>query len=449
MTEQPEEVTKPKSKRGSYDNNPTVDELHEAMKRLPADEQAELLALEKETPSLAHEVEELEVEGEGSWLRGLLLNPKTLISFAAAFVILFFLFTSVFQSLDLSKVAGYLGQVNIAYFGLAFGVYYAAFLVRGLRWQIFLRNAGVQSRKSRVTQRMAAIRSGGSWTKAEDGKASDNGSSGLVSSVLGEKDGRLPSVFGLIEALYLSWFVNCIVPAKLGDAYRSFLLKRDYNISFSRSIGTIFAERIMDVIVLFSLLVISGLFIGSRLLQQSSALFILGGVLVVIIVVGLVVLFRKPDLVLRFLPKRVHDLFNRFRHATVTSFKRRTLPQILILSGMVWLMESARLFFVISAFDAHETNGKPIGLSIIIFLALASSLLTTLPITAGGLGFVEGAMIGVLSLVMDPSQAAAITFLDRIINYWSIVLFGIVVYIISTARHSRQQLANKKSGGAR
>ena len=44
---------------------------------------------------------------------------------------------------------------------------------------------------------------------------------------------------GLVEIIYLSWFVNCIVPAKLGDAYRSYLLKRNSNVAFSSTIGTI------------------------------------------------------------------------------------------------------------------------------------------------------------------------------------------------------------------
>ncbi len=405
------------------------------MTRLPAEEQAELLALEVESPNIAHEVEELEVEGENSWLRGLILNPKTLVSFLAALIILIFLFTTVFKNLDFAMIGKEMAQANLLYFAAGFVIYYLAFIVRGLRWQILLRNAGVE------TQPLAA---------ASSGKVQEPANAGS-SLVVPKEEGRLPAVPALIEALYLSWFVNCIVPAKLGDAYRSFLIKRDYNVSFSRSLGTILAERILDILVLFSLLLVSGLFIGSRLLAQSGLVIAGGAVLVVVILIGLVVMVRAPQVIARFLPKRLQELFIRFQHGMVTSFSRRSLPQVLALTGMVWLMEGGRLFFITRAIDAHDKDGNALSLSLIIFLALASSLLTTLPITPAGLGLVEGVMVGVLSQVIYPltqaqAQAAAITFLDRIINYWSIVLIGLVVYIISTARHGRRLVAKKQAG---
>ncbi len=410
-----------------------LDELHQKLTQLDPAEQAELAELEQEDPGIAHQVEVMEVGGEGNWLRKLVLNPKTLISFAAAFIILIFLFTTVFRSLDLKQMGTELQHTNLGFFALGFIVYYAAFVVRGLRWQILLRNAGVASQPLTMPN------------------AQDKEAASLASpATRPDKGSKLPTLAGLIEAIYLSWFVNCIVPAKLGDAYRSFLLKRDCNVSFSRSIGTIAAERILDIIVLFGLLLASGLLIGSRILGQNTLLLAIGAAMVVAIIIGLAVLARRPQLFLRFLPHRFHDLFIKFQHGTVTSFRRDTLPQVGLLTGMVWLMEGGRLYFITRAIDAHDKNGDPIGLSVVIFLALASSLLTTLPITPAGLGFVEGVMFGVLSQVIYPaaaaaSQAAAITLLDRLINYWSIVLIGLVVYIISTVRHGRKAIVTGKT----
>ncbi len=419
---------------GNGRSDQPLDELHQRLTRLDPEEQSELAALEQEDPNIAHQVEEMEVEGEGNWLRKLVLNPKTLISFVAAFVILIFLFTTVFKNLDLAQIGSELQHTNLGFFALGFLVYYAAFIVRGLRWQILLRNAGVASHAMGMSKAQAK---GIAVTPAEQVK------------VIHDKGSKLPSVTGLIEAIYLSWFVNCIVPAKLGDAYRSFLLKRDYNISFSRSIGTILAERVLDIIVLFGLLLASGLLIGSRILGQNTLLLSAGAVMVVVIIIALAVLARRPQLFLRFLPHRFHELFIKFQHGTITSFRRETLPQVLLLTGVVWLMEGGRLYFITRALDAHGKDGQPIGISVVIFLALASSLLTTLPITPAGLGFVEGVMVGVLSQVISPAaqagaQAAAITVLDRLINYWSIVLIGLVVYIISTARHGRKVVVSSK-----
>ena len=50
------------------------------------------------------------------------------------------------------------------------------------------------------------------------------------------------------EILFLSWLVNCLVPAKLGDVYRAYLLKLNAPAaSLSRTFGTVFIERLLDI----------------------------------------------------------------------------------------------------------------------------------------------------------------------------------------------------------
>ena len=75
----------------------------------------------------------------------------------------------------------------------------------------------------------------------------------------------------------------------------------------------------------------------------------------------------------------------------------------------------------------------------IVFVALAAALVTTLPLTPAGLGFAEGAIVGVLLLAaraglapgVDEHAAASIALLDRAISYWSIIAIGLVVYPLS------------------
>ena len=73
-----------------------------------------------------------------------------------------------------------------------------------------------------------------------------------------------------------------------------------------------------------------------------------------------------------------------------------------------------------------------LSLSAIIFVALASSLLTALPITPAGLGVVEGTITVVLTLFgIDKNLGIAVTLLDRLINFWSIVVGGFILYLVS------------------
>jgi glycosyltransferase 2 family protein len=76
-----------------------------------------------------------------------------------------------------------------------------------------------------------------------------------------------------------------------------------------------------------------------------------------------------------------------------------------------------------------------VTLSAVIFIALLSSLLTTLPLTPGGVGVVEGAVTVALGLFLnDPTLALSIALLDRLINYWSLVVGGFVLYLVSKRR---------------
>jgi uncharacterized protein (TIRG00374 family) len=94
---------------------------------------------------------------------------------------------------------------------------------------------------------------------------------------------------------------------------------------------------------------------------------------------------------------------------------------------LIWLLEGGRLFFVTRSLDAHAVT-----LSAVIFIALLSSLLTTIPATPGGIGVVEGGVTLALGLFLEDHQlAVSIALLDRIINYWSLVVGGFILYLIS------------------
>ena len=69
---------------------------------------------------------------------------------------------------------------------------------------------------------------------------------------------QVPSNTDLFQILMLSWFANCIVPAKLGDGYRCYLMKQDSGAPGSMSLGTILAERMIDLAVLFVTMTITG-----------------------------------------------------------------------------------------------------------------------------------------------------------------------------------------------
>ena len=325
---------------------------------------------------------------EGFPLKDRLLRPRTLISFGLAFAIILFVLRGV--DINLADAVQQMRRVNPAFYVLAFVVFYATFPLRALRWRVLLRNANF----------LPAER--GAWA----------------------------SIPALTEYLGLSWFANCVVPAKLGDAYRGYLLKHNGGVTFSRSLGTIFAERLLDMIVLFGLLVLSGWEVfGTHLPPATRYIFLFGLFLVVLIVAGLGAMRYLRPFIRRLVPGRLQRVYDHFEQGTLGSLRPGALPGLFLLTALIWMGESLRLFFVIEAM-----GGLNLGLPAIIFVALASSLLTTVPATPGGLGLVEGGIIGILISPLfgvTNAVAVAVALLDRIINYWSIVVFGFILFLLS------------------
>lgn len=375
----------PATRRPEHHSRVELPELTVSTGETPiaADERA---AMEAEALIIARPVED--IAEDRSWLSHKLLNPRTIFSFLLAIGIVVFIFTRL--NIDPRTTWQTMKTANPLLLLTGFVVYYSAFWLRAARWRQLLGNAGLDT-----------------------------------------KQVKLPGINGLVEIIYLSWFVNCIVPAKLGDAYRSYLLKRNSGISFSSTIGTIMAERVIDLLVLFGLLTASFTLVGTNLSRRGgfdlNLVMLMGGLMAVALIVGLIALRFFGSHILRVLPHRFHDFFVRFQHGILRSFTRKGLPSLLGYTIVIWLLEGGRLFFVTRSLDAHEVT-----LSAVIFIALLSSLITTIPATPGGAGLVEGAVTLALGLFLtDGHLALSIALLDRLINYWSLVVGGIILYMIS------------------
>lgn len=307
---------------------------------------------------------------------------ETLISFLVAFAIIYILITRL--EVDFRATWERVRASDPLIYILAFLLYYLSFPLRALRWRIFLRNVGFHE------------------------------GSGV----------HLPSFWGLVEIILLSWFANCIVPAKLGDAYRAYLLKKNIRVSFSKTAGTILAERITDMVVLFGLLAGSALgLLGGKNTGTALGVVELGLGMVLLIAFGLLAMGRFGGLIQRLLPRPLKAIYYRFQEGTLQSF--RQVPLVLLLSVLVWICEAGRFFLV------TRSMGLPLSLPLVVFVALASSLLTTVPFTPGGLGLVEAGVTGLLMIAVSKESALSLTLLDRGISYWSLIVLGFLLFLVS------------------
>jgi uncharacterized protein (TIRG00374 family) len=288
---------------------------------------------------------------------------------------------------QLAKVPGLIAQADVRLVALAFLVFYAGFPLRGLRWAVLLRGTG-----TKVSTRDAT------------------------------------------EIIFLSWLVNCVVPAKLGDVYRAYLLKINSTASLSRTFGTVFIERVMDVAAIAVLGIAAGFWsFRDGLPPAIQLIFVIGLVVVAGLAIGLFTLrnFGRRILVVLPLPPRIVEFYDRFEEGVFGALVVRQLPFLGVLTGTIWMTEAFRLFLVIQAFGFTDVQ---MGISGAVFVALIGSLLTAVPLSPAGLGIVEAGIVGVLTVAygIPLAEATAIALLDRVISVFSIIVLGTIGYLVSS-----------------
>ncbi len=325
-----------------------------------------------------------------------LRQPRTILSLLVpiAIIVIF----AVLNGKDFAKVPGLVAGANWGLVGLAFVIYYIGFPLRGFRWSYLLRGTGM----------------------------------------------RVPTK-DATEIIFLSWLVNCIVPAKLGDVYRAYLLKMNSSASLSRTFGTVFIERILDIFAIAILGLAAGLWsFRNGLPPEIQAVAGIGVAVVVVLALLLLTMrnFGRRILIRLPLPHRLLELYDRFEEGVFRAIALRQLPLLGIVTAAIWATESLRLYLVVQALHFPDVT---LGLSGAVFVALIGSLLTAVPLSPAGLGLVEAGMVGVLSAAysVPVAEASAIALVDRLISVFSVVVLGAIAYILSAKPRGEGRIAEE------
>jgi uncharacterized protein (TIRG00374 family) len=317
-----------------------------------------------------------------------LRQRRTILSLVLPLLLLV-LFARALPGFKLEELPGLILKANPLLLLAAFLVFYAGFPLRGLRWALLIRGTGFRLRIRDAT-----------------------------------------------EIIFISWLVNCLVPAKLGDLYRAYLLKINTPVSLSRTFGTVFIERVLDLFAIVVLGIASGYWsFRGRLPDQVQVVFAIGLAVVVVLAGGLLTMrnFGRQLIVALPLPHRVLEFYDRFEEGVFSAVGLRALPRLLVITGFIWATEAMRLFLVVEALGFGDVH---LGISGAFFVALTGSLLTAVPLTPAGIGVVETGVVAVLTLVygVGQTEALAITLVDRAISVLSIIMLGSFAYWLSPKR---------------
>ena len=330
-------------------------------------------------------------------------SKKLFLIFPLIIIFLTFI-TWRFVNFEWDRVLDNIQSIHIGKYVLAGLLYYLSFIFRGFRWKIIAKEANIDNARGK----------------------------------------NIPSTLKLSGIILIGWFANSVAFMRVGDLYRGILLSKESKSSLSMSLGTIFAERIQDMISVSILIVISITiiaFTGSINPPDWILIFVITTLVIIIFTLLIMKILGKQLSII--LPAKIRDFYLNFQKAALDSFSKKTISPQLLLGITGWVLEILRFGLVASAL------GIDIAIGIIILFTLVGAILTTIP-TPGGFGFVEGGLTGLL-IVFGINNYDSITLvaIDRTISWASIIIFGGLLFLVwNTVKSNKgdlSDLTNKKS----
>ena len=205
------------------------------------------------------------------------------------------------------------------------------------------------------------------------------------------------------------WPLSSVSPSKAGDLLKAVSLRRE--IGPMVVAGSVLTERALDLLVLAVFALVGGLFF--RDLRMIAA-----AVAVILVVIAAVIVARldiKPP-VGQNLQSKLRELLHSIR---VLGTQPITLVAILALTVANWLASIVQTKLLFDGVGASVPFGfTAAALPVAIFVGL-------LPITFGGMGTRDSAMVVLFAGFAAASQALAVGLLYSFFGYWLLAIVGI------------------------
>ena len=240
-----------------------------------------------------------------------------------------------------------------------------------------------------------------------------------------------------------------LLPVRLGEFVRPWLLSRRSNVTFSNVVGNLVIEKTMDsVVIVFYILI--GLLTTANLpgWVRHGAIFPAVGAAVIVSFVWLLWWKGEPFVdrrIVRLLPERLAAGLKRITRAMLDGM--RILPQGRLLAGVffvsvaLWFLPILSSYVIICAFGL----AVPFSAALIVFIFIGFG--TALPNAPGMIGTFQWACVLALQLFgVEKADALAYGLVLNAIQLLSLVAQGLVALPLggvgfADLRRARSQLA--------
>jgi uncharacterized protein (TIRG00374 family) len=215
--------------------------------------------------------------------------------------------------------------------------------------------------------------------------------------------------------IFVSQTANLIVPARLGDLVRVFILRHEYQATISQGISSLVVERVFDIVMVAVLGAVALLFVFNVPTWFYTIIFVaLGlGVLFYIILISAGRLKSEH--------KYIRILLTILEQIRQVSLSFRSVVSISAQSIVIWILDVLVCFFVALMFQVT------IPFAVIVLAIVIGNLVKAIPLTPGGVGTYELSVALTFTVAgVDPAVATLIAVIDHLIKNLVTLAGGIV-----------------------
>ncbi|MEN6292443.1 MAG: lysylphosphatidylglycerol synthase transmembrane domain-containing protein [Methanobacterium sp.] len=222
--------------------------------------------------------------------------------------------------------------------------------------------------------------------------------------------------------VFFSGMGMIITPAKVGEIWKGWLIRDINGEKLSKTVPVVITDRVTDVIglVILSLL---------GILYYKDGIYILAALLLIFAVFFIAIRSEKiSGILISILEKRAGKYSKDIKtmHATFLQLMHpRNIVGLSFLSAFAWFFECLALYFVIIGF------GQSLNLILSTFVFSFASLVGAISMIPGGLGIAEATISGMLQYFgLTSVDSIGVAIIIRFGTLWFGAILGFLIHFI-------------------
>ncbi len=260
---------------------------------------------------------------------------------------------------------------------------------------------------------------------------------------VGARGARWRALLGPIASLpyrrvlgytYIGYLANNVLPARLGELYRSHALGESEDLSRTTVLGTVVVERVVDTVIVVAIAALAVLVLSVKGVMSSAVLLGLAFVSLLLIVLGLgIAAHRLPgasrvtEIIARW--PRVLELARRLREGLAVAGKPRTLLAALFFSAVAWAASIGTFL------AAGQSVGVELSLAQAALVTSGVALVTIIPAGPGFVGTFELTVVQIAAgFGIGRDDAFALGLLVHVIVLTTTSIGGVTALLVRRRR---------------